>query len=293
MGLFWVPVGLFQVVSTDYLVPTPLPHLFHAHPRGESYFDFSAEGHTSTSVQYAGPLSWSLPPKHHEKHFCSAFPFLRAVLEGSMFWVGSSCAFDIPQGPDLMTSVPYDQRNCWFFCLPATASGASADSLACTSIRKDCQDKAAAYPNSPLEDPPPLPPCPGGAGAGGGAGFRSESSCSAALWTLWRHGFWNNFPRCSSSSQYKYWDAVNSIPHLDSCGGFEGHLCSLQPSMLFTTLVSTWWIFSFSLSSFYSVPFLFLYRAVSHLLYLSKTKNCSPAYYKGQTAQNDWFNRPA
>lgn len=141
MGLFWVPVRLFQVRKYRLSASYSPPHLFHAHPRGESYFDFSAVGHTSTSVQYAGPLSWSLPPKHHDMHFCSAFHFLRAILEGSMFWVGSSCAFDIPQGPDLMTSVPYDQRNCWFFCLPATASGASADSLACTSIRKDFRTK--------------------------------------------------------------------------------------------------------------------------------------------------------
>lgn len=123
--------------------------------------------------------------------------FLRAVLEGSLFWGGSSCVVDVPQG--LMTSVPYDQPNCWFFCLPATASGPSIDSLACTSMRKDWQDKAAAYPDSPLEDPlSPWGWCSG-----------LIPHCSAALWTFWRHGLRNYFPRCSSSSQYKYWDAMD------------------------------------------------------------------------------------
>lgn len=149
-------LGLFglagQVLKYRLPGPYPLAHLFHAHPRGESYCDFSAVVTLVFSTSIAcctQALCLVTASGAHDGSSVLPLPFvffpsdhLRAVLEGSLFWGGSSCVVDIPQG--LMTSVPYDQPDCWFFCLPATAFGPSTDSLACTSMRKDCQDKAAA-----------------------------------------------------------------------------------------------------------------------------------------------------
>lgn len=270
-------LGLFGLAGQvlKYRLPGPylLAHLFHAHPRGESYCDFSAVvtlvfstsigcctqalclvtasgAHDGSSVL---PLTFVFFPSDH----------LRAVLEGSLFWGGSSCVVDIPQG--LMTSVPYDQPDCWCFCLPATAFGPSTDSLACTSMRKDCQDKAAARSPDPL-----------------GVVFRSGSTLLCSSLNLLKTWFLY-FPRCSTS-RYKYWDAVDIFSPLIPVG-IWGTSVFYVGNMLFTTPVFTCWIFL-------SVPFLFLCRTVSHLLYLYKTKNCGPTYHKDQNARNDLLSRP-
>lgn len=81
--------------------------------------------------------------------------------------------------------------------------------------------------------------------------------CSAVLWTFWRHGtyFWTYFPRCSTSSRYKYWDAVHFFLPILIPVGIWGTSVFYVANMLFTTPVFTCWIFL-------SVPFLFLCRTV-------------------------------
>lgn len=138
------------------------------------------------------PQSWPLPPKPREGTqvilrcllLFFLFPLALSLVSQSSF-KGEPAVLLTSPGP---WSYPFSligPIKTAGFCLPATASGPSADSLACSGLRKACQEEAAAYLSS-------LWNSPSGAPALTHAALRLSDS-------LEDMGFWTKFSGCLSS----------------------------------------------------------------------------------------------